>query len=219
MIEVKELTVRAGTFRLEKVGFCVPGKAYAILMGKTGSGKTTMLEALCGLRPVESGTIRLMGKDATRARPAERGIGYVPQDGALFPSLTVGEHLAFACRFHRWPKAAITRRIHELASLLDIHHLLERKPKGLSGGERQRTALGRALSFRPKILCLDEPISSLDEETRDQMKELLKTVSQQEEVTTLHVTHSSSEAESLGSMVFRIKNGRISRNAAKHAVS
>src|SRR5207253_9497129 len=131
-----------------------PQGGYAVLMGKTGIGKTTILEAICGLRRVTGGTIQLMDRDVTFLRPAERGLGYVPQDRALFPTMTVWEHLAFALQIRRWTRQQIDERVAELASLLALDSLLDRKPLGLSGGEAQRVALGRAVSFKPPILLL-----------------------------------------------------------------
>ncbi|HEX9114458.1 MAG TPA: ABC transporter ATP-binding protein, partial [Anaerolineae bacterium] len=197
MIAVDHLTVRAGDFALEDVTLEVPTGQYAVLMGRTGSGKTTLLEALCGLKPVAGGTIRLNGRDVTRLKPAERGIGYVPQDRALFQTMTVREHLAFALVLHRAERDAIRHRVAELSRLLGIESLLERRPAGLSGGEAQRVALGRALSVRPGILCLDEPLSALDDETRQEMCSLLRSVRQSTGVTILHVTHNPNEAEQL----------------------
>lgn len=214
MIEVKKLGIAVPGFTLRDLSFTVPDNAYGILMGPTGCGKTTLLEAVCGLRKVAAGTITLHGRDITRARPGERGIGYVPQDGALFPTMTIHDQLAFAMQLRKWGKARQKQRIDELAELLGIGHLLKRKPHGLSGGERQRVALGRALAFRPDILCLDEPLSALDEDTRGRMIELLKRVQQHEHVTALHVTHSSSEAEQLGTHVLRLTDGRIRQDPA-----
>src|SRR5262245_38593751 len=113
MIRVRDLTVRVGTFALEGVSFTLAAGRYAVLMGKTGSGKSTLLEAIAGLKPVEGGTVELTGRDVTRLRPADRGVGYVPQDLALFPTLTVREHLAFALVVRRWDRAAIDRRVAE----------------------------------------------------------------------------------------------------------
>lgn len=214
MIEVKKLGIAVPGFTLKDLSFTVPDNAYGILMGPTGCGKTTVLEAVCGLRKVVAGTVTLHGRDITRARPGERGIGYVPQDGALFPTMTVHDQLAFAMQLRKWDKARQKQRIDELAELLGIGHLVKRKPHGLSGGERQRVALGRALAFRPDILCLDEPLSALDEDTRGRMIELLKRVQQHEHVTALHVTHSSSEAEQLGTHVLRLTDGRIRQDPA-----
>jgi len=225
MICVKDLSIAVPGFSLQGVSFEVPDGAYGILMGPTGCGKTTLIEAICGLRPVSAGRIVLHGRDITRAKPGERGIGYVPQDDALFPTMTVHDHLAFALRLRRWPKDQQRRRIDELADLLGLTHLLNRKPGGragsgggggLSGGERQRVALGRALSFKPEVLCLDEPLSALDEETRARMIDLLARVQQHEHVTALHITHNSSEARTLGTQVLRLIDGRVVHEQNPH---
>jgi ABC-type sugar transport system ATPase subunit len=150
-----------------------------------------------------------MGSEVTNLKPAGRGIGYVPQDRALFQTMTVREHLAFALTIRRWERAEIDRRVDELAELLGLQHLLVRKPQGLSGGEAQRVALGRALAFRPGILCLDEPLSALDDETRQEMYELLQKVQAHTGVTTLHVTHHRGEASRLADSILLLKNGRI----------
>lgn len=207
MISVENLSIQVGTFRLQQIGFDVPPGQYAVLMGQTGSGKTTLLEAICGLAPIESGRIRLMGTDVTSRRPAERGIGYVPQDGALFTTMTVREHLAFSLVLRKWSRQDVRRRVDELASLLGIGHLLDRPPRGLSGGERQRVALGRALACMPGILCLDEPLSALDEQTRAGMCDLLKNVQRHTGVTTLHVTHNRDEAELLADRLLILRDG------------
>jgi ABC-type sugar transport system ATPase subunit len=209
MIDVANLSIRAGTFLLNGLSFSVPAGKYAVLMGKTGSGKTTLLEALCGFRRVEAGTVRLVDRDVTALSPADRGIGYVPQDLALFQTMTVREHLAFAQKIRRWNRSVIDRRVSELAELLGLTRLLDRRPQGLSGGESQRVALGRALSFWPRVLLLDEPLSALDDETRADMYQLLKKVQRQTEVTVLHVTHNWTETRALADQVLLIRNGAI----------
>ena len=209
MILVEKLTVRAGSFVLKDVNLEVPTGAYAALMGKTGSGKTTLLEAVAGLKQVTAGTIVLGKVDVTRLKPAERSIGYVPQDGALFPSMTVRQQLAFALVIRRLSKKVIDERVRELSAMLHIEHLMHRTVKGLSGGEKQRVALGRALSFRPTTLCLDEPLSALDDKTRQQMYKLLRQVREQTGVTTLHVTHSLDEARHLADYYFRVEDGKV----------
>lgn len=178
-------------------------------MGKTGSGKTSVLEAICGLRPVTSGTIRLCDQDVTNLRTSERGIGYVPQDGVLFGHMTVKEHLSFALRIRKWPAKQVDERVAELADLLEITNLLSRHPRGLSGGEVQRVSLGRALSFQPSILLLDEPLSALDDETREQMYDVFRRVRQFTNVTALHVTHNRAEANALGDMILTLRNGSV----------
>ncbi len=209
MIRVEHLSVRAGPFALRDVSFEVRTGEHAFLMGKTGTGKTTLLEAICGLRPVTGGTIRLMEKDVTGWPPAQRGIGFVPQDAALFAHLTIREHLSFALTIRRWPRKQVEDRVAELADWLGLGELLDRKPPGLSGGEAQRVALGRALSFRPDILCLDEPLSALDDETRSEMGELLRSVRAQTGVTLLHITHNLSEAGRLADRILLLKDGSV----------
>ncbi len=209
MILIDRLSIHAGAFRLQEITMVVPKGHYGVLMGKTGCGKTTILESIIGLRKVRVGHIKLDGVDVTDVNPAARGVGYVPQDGALFAGMSVREHLAFALQIRRVGSKQIQQRVEELADLLGIAHLLKRTPKGLSGGERQRVALGRALSFRPRVLCLDEPLSALDMDTRLQMCDLLKSLKQYAPVTTLHVTHNFEEAQLLGDSWFRLENGRM----------
>ncbi len=209
MIAVEGLSLRAGAFAVEGVSFAIATGEYAVLMGRTGCGKTTLLEAICGLKPVRGGRIRLLGRDVTDLPPADRGVGYVPQDLALFPTMTVRDHLGFALEVRRWEARAATRRIEELTELLGIGRLLDRRPPGLSGGEAQRVALGRALAFRPAVLLLDEPLSALDEDTRAGMYGMLRSVQRQTGVTTLHVTHSRAEARALADRLFLFDKGGL----------
>jgi molybdate/tungstate transport system ATP-binding protein len=209
VIRVENMAVRAGSFTLANLSFQIPGGHYGVLMGKTGSGKTTILEAICGLKRISEGCISLNGTDITHLKPAARGIGYVPQDRALFPTMTVGEHLAFALTISGWMRADIDDRVSELAALLGLEHLIDRHPAGLSGGEAQRVALGRALSRKPSTLCLDEPLSALDDETRAEMCAVLGRVRECTGVTVLHVTHSLEEAERLADVLFNLRDGKL----------
>lgn len=209
MIELEKLAIRSGGFALTDVALSIPRGTYAVLMGGTGQGKTTILEAICGLRKVTSGRIILGGVDMTQRKPADRGVGYLPQDLGLFPMMSVRGHLEFALRVRRWPQAEIERRVAELAQLLGIEPLLARSVQRLSGGEAQRVALGRALSFRPQVLLLDEPLNALDEATRDRLCELLRTVQKQSGLAALHVTHSRVEARALADKLVVLTAGRL----------
>jgi len=209
VITVEQLGIRQGAFRLDDVSFTVPAGQYAVLMGRTGSGKTTVLEAIAGLRRIRTGRVLLADREVTHEKPGARNIGYVPQDGALFTSMTVRNNLGFALSIRRWPRDQIDARVRELADLLGIAHLLDRRALGLSGGEAQRVALGRALAAHPPVLLLDEPLSALDEETRNEMYALLQSVRARTGVTALHVTHSPTDAERLADVVFRLRDGKI----------
>lgn len=214
MIALELVTVRAGGFSLRDVSLTVPTGAYGVLMGRTGSGKTTLLEAICGLREVTAGRIRLGEAEVTALPPAARGVGFVPQDGALFQHLTVREHLEFSLGVRRWPPGRIQDRVGELAGWLGLEPLLDRRPAGLSGGETQRVALGRALAFQPTTLCLDEPLSALDDESRAEICSVLETVCARTGVTVLHITHNAAEAARLADCLLQLKDGRIETSQA-----
>ncbi len=209
MIRIENLTVRVGDFSLSQLNLHVAAGEYLVLMGRSGEGKTTLLETICGLRRVRSGQIFLAGVDVTDWKPADRQLGYVPQDLALFPAMTVREHLQFALRLRRVRAPALTSRTETLSDLLGLGPLLDRLPQGLSGGQAQRVALGRALSFEPRVLLLDEPFSALDETTRKEMHLLLNTVRKQTDVTVIHVTHDVQEAVALADRTLRMEAGKL----------
>jgi ABC-type sugar transport system ATPase subunit len=209
MILLDNVTIRSGQFAVSGIDLEVPDQQYGVLMGKTGCGKTTLLEAICGLRPLAAGRIILANRDITNLPVATRGIGYVPQDRAMFSTMTVREHLAFALKIRKAPRKTIENRVAELAELLGIIPLLDRGVQKLSGGEMQRVALGRALAHQPGVLLLDEPLSALDDETRAQMIDLLHSIQTTTGVTVLHVTHSAAEADRLAQRLFILQNGRV----------
>jgi ABC-type sugar transport system ATPase subunit len=214
MIELKDISIDAGDFSLERISFKVDTGQFAVLMGRTGRGKTTLLEIICGLRTPSGGTVVIHGQNVTDWSPADREIGYVPQDLALFPMLSVSAHLEFALRLRKHRRKEIAARVTELAHLLKIEHLLKRSVKDLSGGEAQRVAIGRALSFRPRVLLLDEPLSALDSATRGDIQQMLKTVKQATGVTTLHVTHNIAEATVLADTILTLEDGVVSAQEA-----
>jgi molybdate/tungstate transport system ATP-binding protein len=208
MIRFENICWKTGGFSLGPVSFTVPTAAYGVLTGRTGCGKTSLAEILCGLRRPTSGRVWINGKEVTPLEPGQRGIGYVPQDGALFPTMTVRENLGFAPRLKGMPRAEIATQIEQLAGLLGIAHLLERGPEHLSGGERQRVALGRALAAQPAALVLDEPLSALDEHTHADLVRLLKDIQSTQGLTALHITHHRWEASTLADAHFHLENGR-----------
>lgn len=197
MIRVENLHLSQGDFAFAGVTLDVPAGAYAVLTGRTGSGKTTLLEVIAGLRRPSRGRIWLGGRDVTHLPPADRGVGYVPQDAAVFRTMTVAENLGFALAVRGDDPSA---RVGELADWLGLTALLSRQAVALSGGEAQRVALGRALAARPAVLLLDEPLASLDDETRDGLVGVLEKIRDDVRTTVLHVTHNRAEADRLGGM-------------------
>jgi ABC-type sugar transport system ATPase subunit len=209
MISLRHITVQAGAFQLRDLSMEIPTGSHTALMGRTGSGKTTLLEGICGLRSIRSGSIWIGGREVTTLPPGERGIGFVPQDGALFDHLTVRQHLEFALEVRGWVPERRETRSRELAEWLGLTPLLDRLPAGMSGGERQRVALGRALAFHPPVLCLDEPLSALDDQTRGEIVAVLTEIRNRTGITILHITHNRSEAERLADRILHLRDGRL----------
>jgi len=198
---VEDLQVHAGRFSLPSISFTIPTGQCGVLMGPSGSGKTTLMEALCGLRKVSAGRIELGGRRIDTLRPGARRMGLVPQDTVLFPHLKVRDHLAFGPQLQGWTSSDIASRVDELARALHIFELLDRKPKGLSGGEAKRVAIGRAIAGKPQLLCLDEALTGLDEETHQATMGVLQQVIKEEEITTLYITHRADEASQVGDVM------------------
>ncbi len=196
---------RLGNFRLN-VDFEM-GRGYCVLLGPTGAGKSVFLEVIAGIIRPDSGEVRLNGVDITSLPPEKRGIGFVPQDYALFPHLNVYKNIAYGLR--KVVKDEKERRVREIAEKLGIAHLLDRKPARLSGGERQRVALARALVIQPKLLLLDEPLSAVDLRTKGVLMDELRFVQREFEVPVLHVTHDLVEAVMLADEVAVMLNGKI----------
>lgn len=209
MIHAEGITVCAGDFRLADLSLRVAVGEYAVLMGPSGAGKTTLLEALAGLRPVTAGRLLLGSVDATTLPPAERGVGYVPQDAALFTTMRVRDNLGYGLQVRGAQRSAIEHRVGEVARLLGVERLLDRKPATLSGGEARRVALGRAIGFRPQVLLLDEPLSGLDDATREEVADALEAVRAATGASVLHVTHDVRDAERLADRCYRLEAGRL----------
>jgi len=203
------LGLRSGEFRLRELSLTIPSGKCGVLMGRTGEGKTSVLEAVCGLRQIEAGSLRLGGRDLSGVVPGERGIGLVPQDSVLFPNLTVWEHLAFAPRLRGERGRSLDLRCRELARDLRMDQLLTRRPGGLSGGEAKRVALGRALAAEPVLLCLDEPFAGLDDATRVVVEQVVEDYRARSGATLLLVTHDRGEVGRMGDLAWEISDGRL----------
>ena len=209
MIQAENISLRAGEFYLNHVSLQVQKGEYFVLLGPPGSGKTLFLEALCGLRRLESGTIYIDGRDVSGMEPRFRMIGYVPQDYALFPHRSVRKNISFGLEAAGLSNAEIERRVDEIVDWLNLGYLLHRSIEGLSGGERQKVALGRALVIRPRVLLLDEPVSALDESTRESVCRQLKHIQGELGLATIHVCHHLQEAFSVADRTGILKKGEF----------
>lgn len=208
-LEINGLSMRAGEFQVSEVSLTIHEGEYFTLMGRTGSGKSLLLKAVCGLARIDQGSICIHGQDVTALEPRWRSIGYVPQDGGLFPHLTVLRNIAFPLTVRGTSLRNATEEIFDAVKTLGLEPLLERTIGGLSGGERQKVALARALACRPRLLILDEPVCSLDEPARYEICSELCRVQKQFNVATLHVCHSRAEAEQVSDRVGVMHNGRL----------
>ncbi len=208
MIEIRDLCVELPGFSLKNIRLSVEDGEFFSLMGPTGSGKSVLLEVMAGLLPVKSGSIHLHGRDITKMPPEKRGFGIVYQDCALFPHLTVRQNISYGLRYQRNGKSA-GDSLDTLAEQLGIRHLLDRSVHGLSGGERQRTALARALIVKPDVLLLDEPMSALDPNFRQDVQNILKNLHDKMGITFLMVTHNFGEVMFLSRSASVIREGRL----------
>jgi len=217
-LRIEGLDVAVGSFRLRGIDLALDSEEYFVLLGPTGAGKTILLETVAGLHPVRRGRITLDHRDITAVFPEERRVGFVYQDYALFPHLTLRENLAFGLRMRRVRRKAIMQRVEEIARLLGIDPLLARRPAQLSGGEAQRGALARALVVEPRLLLLDEPLSALDPQTRQGLQRELGRVHRELRTTIMHVTHDFEEAVSMGERIGVMHEGGIVQVGAAREV-
>ncbi|TQF17295.1 ABC transporter ATP-binding protein [Myxococcus llanfairpwllgwyngyllgogerychwyrndrobwllllantysiliogogogochensis] len=174
---------------------------FLVMVGPSGCGKTTLLRLIAGLEQVDSGEVRIGGARVNDVPPRDRDVAMVFQSYALYPHMTVRENLAFGLTLRKFPPAEIASRVAEVATMLELGHLLERKPKALSGGQRQRVAMGRAIVRRPKVFLFDEPLSNLDTALRVQMRGELARLHRRLGATMIYVTHDQVEAMTLATRV------------------
>jgi molybdate/tungstate transport system ATP-binding protein len=217
MLILKNISKRLGDFHLKDISLSIPEGTYYVLLGRSGSGKTQLLELIAGLTKPDSGEIRLNGEDITGTRIQERGIGLVFQDYAVFPNMSVYENIAYSLTSRRPKSDQIRERVLKIASDLNISELLGRNTHNLSGGELQRVALARTLITSPKLLLLDEPMASVDASLKDDIKRLLRKLNRSG-LTIIHVTHDYREAVSLASKVGVLHNGRIIQEGSPELV-
>ncbi len=185
-----------------------PGE-FCVFVGPSGCGKSTLLRIISGLETQTSGKVFIDSKDVTYAEPSERGIAMVFQSYALYPHLTVAENIGFGLSLARRPKAEIAERVKQTADILQLSHLLDRKPKALSGGQRQRVAIGRAIIRNPKVFLFDEPLSNLDASLRSQMRIELTELHAKLGATMIYVTHDQVEAMTMADKIVVLNGGRI----------
>lgn len=204
MIELIDVTLRRGTFELPKTSLTIPTGQCVLVTGSAGSGKTSIVEAICGLQTISSGQLKLRNQIANDTPVAERAIGYLPQDVVLFPHMTVKDNLEFGPFVNRWQNEKVQARILDLAKALALENLLQRMPHQLSGGQQKRVALARAVAASPDIICLDEPFVSLDEVSRELMIRLLEKILSQTSATILVVTHQPQWMEAISNLKFEI---------------
>lgn len=187
----------------------IADKEFIILVGPSGCGKTTTLRMVAGLEEISEGDVYIGEKLVNDVQPKDRDIAMVFQNYALYPHMTVFDNMAFGLKLRKTPKDEIKKRVREAAKILEIEHLLDRKPKALSGGQRQRVALGRAIVRNPKVFLMDEPLSNLDAKLRVQMRLEITKLHQKLQTTFIYVTHDQTEAMTMGTRIVVMKDGFV----------
>nr|WP_027871525.1 sn-glycerol-3-phosphate ABC transporter ATP-binding protein UgpC [[Eubacterium] cellulosolvens] len=187
----------------------IEDKEFIIFVGPSGCGKSTTLRMVAGLEDISSGTLKIGGKVMNDVDPKDRDIAMVFQNYALYPHMTVYDNMAFGLKLRKVPKDQIDKMVKEAAKILDLEHLLDRKPKALSGGQRQRVAMGRAIVRNPRVFLMDEPLSNLDAKLRVQMRTEIAKLHDRLGATIIYVTHDQTEAMTLGSRIVVMKAGVV----------
>jgi multiple sugar transport system ATP-binding protein len=199
----------AGVVAVDNVSMTISDGEFMVLVGPSGCGKTTLLRSIGGLERVSSGRILIGDRDVTTAPPAQRDLAMVFQNYALYPHMNVRQNLGYALKVRRTPKREIRRRVEEVARMLGLEELLDRRPKALSGGQQQRVAMGRAIIREPAAFLMDEPLSNLDAKLRVGMRTSLQQLHSRLGTTTVYVTHDQVEAMTLGQRVAVMRDGRV----------
>ncbi|HEY9833409.1 MAG TPA: ABC transporter ATP-binding protein [Stenomitos sp.] len=203
---------------IEDVTFEVPDGQLWVLVGPSGCGKSTLLRMIAGLESISDGNLLIDDVLVNHVPARQRDVAMVFQNYALYPHMTVAENLSFGLRMRKADRATIEKQVERVARSLDISHLLDRKPKQLSGGQQQRVALGRAIAREPKVFLLDEPLSNLDAQLRDETRAELKQLHQRLGITTIYVTHDQVEAMTLADQIVVLDQGRIQQIGDPQAI-
>ncbi|RFC67920.1 MULTISPECIES: sn-glycerol-3-phosphate import ATP-binding protein UgpC [Mesorhizobium] len=198
-----------GVEAVKGVSIAIPDKALCVLVGPSGCGKSTLLRMIAGLETISDGTCAFDGKVVNTIGPTERDIAMVFQNYALYPHMKVYDNMAYGLRNRGTPKDEIDRRVRETAKILELSHLLDRRPRELSGGQRQRVAMGRAIVRQPKVFLFDEPLSNLDAKLRGQMRVEIKNLQRALGVTSVYVTHDQLEAMTLADILVVMNAGKV----------
>ncbi|HWI81988.1 ABC transporter ATP-binding protein [Ramlibacter sp.] len=206
------------TTALEGIDLEIASGSFCVLLGPSGCGKSTTLRIIAGLETASSGRVLIDGRDVTDLPPAERGIAMVFQNYALFPHLTVADNITFGLSVRRMAAAEASKRLAETAELLGLTALLARKPSQLSGGQQQRVALARALVAQAKVCLMDEPLSNLDAQLRQEMRAELRQLQQRLGLTVVYVTHDQAEAMSMADQVVLLNRGRVEQAATPRSL-
>ena len=219
-IELQEVTklFARGVPAVDRISLKVEEGEFMVLVGPSGCGKTTLLRMIAGLEPVSEGRILIGGKNVTHLPPRQRDIAMVFQNYALYPHMDVRRNLGYALKVHRTPKRKVEAKVMEVARLLGLEELLDRRPAQLSGGQRQRVAMGRAIVREPAAFLMDEPLSNLDAKLRVGMRAELARLHDRLGVTTVYVTHDQVEAMTLGQRVAVMRDGRLQQVGAPKTV-
>jgi len=213
MLKVNNISKKLGDFNLTDVSLNVSEGDYYVLLGRSGSGKTQLLELIAGLTIPDKGSIFLDNREITFLRPQHRNVGLVFQDFAVFPHMTTFDNIAYPLKVARIANSEIRLKVEKIAGLMNIIPLLDRQTTNLSGGELQRTAIARTLVTSPRLLLLDEPLASIDASLKDDITRLLRSINKAGQ-TIIHVTHDYSEAIGLASKIGVIHNGKIVQTGA-----
>ena len=192
-----------------KLNLEIKDKEFVVLVGPSGCGKSTTLRMIAGLEEISDGDLYIGDRRVNDVSPKDRNIAMVFQSYALYPHMTVYKNMAFSMTLNKTPKEEIDRRVHEVAKILDLEHLLDRRPKALSGGQRQRVALGRAMVRNPDVFLLDEPLSNLDAKLRTSMRAEISRLHKRLATTFVYVTHDQTEAMTMGDRIVVMKDGII----------